>query len=131
MIEGIWAEELAQEWEHIKPAFENFAERSDGRWSVPYLVESVLTKQKQIWKVNDWQAVVVTSVGPNAEYVTMEAAYGSDMKDWYHELQEIVEMWAKEMGATRMFGMARPGWTKAFKAEGYKEIHREFVKELH
>lgn len=130
MIYGILAEDFARNWGNIKPAFENFAERSDERWTIPYLVEEVLAKRKQVWRVGDWRAVVITSVGPDHEYVTLEACYGEGYQDWYEELQSALEMWAKELGAKRMFGMARPGWTKAFKAQGYREIHREFVKEI-
>lgn len=130
MIEGVLSTDFAKNWPHIKPAFESFVSRSDGRWSLGYLIQAVFEKQKQVWKVNDWQAVAVTSVGPNGEYVTLEACYGERYQDWYAELEEEVERWAKSLGAKRMFGMARPGWTKAFKAQGYREIHREFVKEI-
>lgn len=117
-------------WEHIRPAFENFAERSDGRWTVDYLVGEVMNRQKQVWKINDWQAVALTSVGPEAAYVTMEAVAGSGHLDWYAEFEETVAAWAKALGAKRMFCMARAGWTKSLKAQGYKEIHREFTKEI-
>lgn len=130
MITGILSTELAENWEHIRPAFESFAERSDERWTVEFLAHEVLMRQKQVWKVNDWQAVAVTSVGPNADYVTLEACYGEGYQDWYAELEGELERWAKALGAKRMFGLARPGWTKAFKAQGYREIHREFVKEI-
>lgn len=130
MIDGILASEFAKNWEHIKPAFENFEARSDERWTIPYLVEEVMAKRKQVWKVNDWQAIAVTSVGPDHRYVTLEACYGEGYQEWYAELEGVLEAWAKALGAKRMFGMARPGWTKAFKAQGYREIHREFVKEI-
>lgn len=121
---------LADEWENIFPAFKSFEERSDGRWTVDYLINEVVRRHKQVWNVNDWQAVALTSVGPEAAYITMEACYGRDMGEWYAELEETIEAWAKALGARRMFGLARPGWTKAFKAQGYREIHREFVKEI-
>lgn len=130
MIAGVLSTDLMKNWQHVAAAFQSFEDRSDGRWTVPYLIEAVLMRQKQVWKVNDWQAVAITSVGPNAEYVTLEACYGQDHKEWYSELEGEIEAWAKSMGAKRMFGMARPGWTKAFRAQGYREIHREFVKEI-
>lgn len=130
MIEGIPAVDFAKNWERIRPAFQNFVDRSDERWSLDYLVGEVLRRHKQVWKVNDWQAIAVTSVAHDMSFVTLEACAGDGYLDWYAELEETLEAWARALGAKRMFGMARPGWTKAFKAQGYREIHREFVKDL-
>lgn len=130
MIEGVLSTDFMKEWDNIRPAFESFVDRSDKRWTMEFLIGSVMHRQKQVWKVNDWQAVAVTSVGPDGEYVTLEACFGEGYQEWYAELEETIKAWAKALGAKRMFGMARPGWTKAFKAQGYREIHREFVKEI-
>lgn len=130
MIEGVLSTKFLRHWDKIRPAFENFVERSDGRWTMDYLVDAVLTRQKQVWNVADWRAVLVTSVGPDGQYVTMEACYGEGWQDWYAEMEETVAAWAKALGAKRVFCLARPGWSKALKAQGYREIHREFVKEL-
>jgi hypothetical protein len=129
-VDGVLSTEFAQNWDHIRPAFESFVERSDERWTLEFLVQSVWARHKQVWRVNDWQAIALTSVAPDAEYVTIEACYGEGYQDWYAALEAKIEMWAKALGAKRIFVMARPGWVKPLKGQGYREIHRELVKEI-
>lgn len=114
--------------ERLRPFLQNFADRSDGRWTAEELETAIRCRDKQVWIAGDWQAVVLTEVGPT--WVTITHGAGEDRATWQVEMDATITAWAREMGKTHLFALTRPGWAKLGKMRGYREIHREFVKEI-
>lgn len=128
MIVGIPSHQIEAEWENIRPFFENFEKRSHGRWTVESLLRNVLSCQNQVFSVNNYQALVLTSVMP--ESVNIDACSGSGRKEWQDEVVDHITEWAKVLGKKYVISMARPGWSKFFVPKGFKEIHREYLIEV-
>ena len=126
MIRGVDAAEV--EWDRIEPFLKNFADRSHGFWTVRSLWDAIEAERKQVYVVDDYRAVILTSVGD--EYIRIEAAAGSDRESWQAELDDLMADWARASGRSRIFCLARPGWARFAKLRGYREIHREFVREI-
>lgn len=128
MIVGIPSRELGLVQDQVWPFLENFAERSLGRVTAEGLFEAIRVRDRQLWVLGDWQAVVLTSVG--RESVTIEHCAGTDREDWQQEVDETICAWARSLGKRRVFSLARPGWAKYARERGFREIHREWVKEI-
>ncbi len=128
MIHGILSGEAPMVRERIWPFLENFAQRSHGRWTPEDLFAAIRCADKQLWVVQDFQAVLLTSVGQ--DWVNIDHCAGSGRAGWQQAIDDEICAWARSMGKKRVFALTRPGWAKYGKLRGYREIHREFVKEL-
>lgn len=128
MIVGIPAAQYLDHRESVLPFLENFARRSLGRWTVDQLEVDVMARDRQIWNINDFQAVGMTSVG--AEAVNIEACSGVRRHEWQEEFDDTVKKWARSLGKKRIIATVRPGWARFGKARGYRETHREMTLEL-
>lgn len=128
MIKGIPSKEVHAEWEEIKPFLENFETRSHGRLSVDQMLRDILNLDRQVWRVNDYQALVLTSIYKDS--VNIDAVSGAGRKEWQSEVLDEMKQWAAHLGKKYVISMARPGWDKFFRSEGYKEIHREYMIEV-
>lgn len=128
MISGLPSSILPSVQAEIWPFLEGFAARSHGRWTADGIWKELMEHDKQAWLIGDWQAVCVTSVSNHAIHIV--ACAGVRRHEWQDKLDSALEEWARELGKSRIFAMTRPGWAKYGKKRGYKEIHREFVREL-
>ena len=128
MIRGILSSQILDEWEKIEPFFQNFAKRSQGRDTVDSILRDVLNRDRQVWSVNDYQALVVTSIYPDS--VNIIAVSGERRKEWQDEVLDEMQKWATSLGKKYVISMARPGWDKFFKSKSYREIHREYMIEV-
>lgn len=128
MIRGIPAADYHEYRDKIVPFFEGFAKRSLGRWTVDGLEADVANRDRQVWCINDFQALVLTSVGP--ESVNIDACSGVRRHEWQDEFDDIVRAWALQLGKRRIIALVRPGWARWGKTKGYREAHREMVMEL-
>ena len=126
MIAGV--EAAAVDWDRMEPFLKNFADRSHGRWTVHSLWQAIEAERFQAYVVDDYKAVALTTVGD--DYIRIEAAAGSDRESWQADLDDMMADWARETGRSRIFCLARPGWASFAKSRGYREIHREFVREI-
>ena len=128
MIVGIPSQCIEAEWSKIKPFFDNFEKRSHGRWTTEGLLQAVLNCRHQVFCVNNYQALVLTSIWPDS--VNIDACAGYGRREWQDEVVDHMMEWAKALGKTYVISTARPGWSKFFKPKGFKEIHREYLIEV-
>jgi len=126
-IEGVPPERVGE----IEVALRHFAMRSHERWDVETLALELVVGDRQAWVARDGDevlAVMLTRVKPEGVYI--DAAAGKDRHKWAAAFDAEMERWAMHHGAKRIFAMARPGWAREAKALGWREVHREFVKEV-
>lgn len=128
MIWGMQSENFERFKDRLMPFLQNFADRSGGRVKVEDLIERIKDTDSQVWVCGDFQAVAMTHIGP--EYVSIDYCSGTDRADWQDDLLSEVEAWAKHHGCQRVFIFGRPGWSKWAKSKGFKEAHREMVREF-
>lgn len=128
MIQGIPSAQYVEYRDEIMPFLQGFARRSLGRWTPEQLEMDIIKAKRQVWSIKDFQALCMTSVGPEA--VNIEACAGVRRHEWQEDLDNTLREWAKAMGKARIIALVRPGWAKFGKRQGYREAHREMVLEL-
>lgn len=128
MITGVLSTSFFAEEPHLRPFIENFAKRSLGRWTYEAYARAILGQEMQAWKIKDYQAVCLTTVGPEA--VNIEACAGIRRHEWQEELDDTLKAWARSLGKKRIIATVRPGWSKFGRSRGYREVHREMALEL-
>src|SRR5690606_37604547 len=125
MITGVLSAGLERHLPRLLPAFQSFASRSHSRWTVEQIIEEIRGQTVQVWICNDYQAVALTRVWPDA--VSIVACAGSDRGNWCAELEAEIRAWAKHLGKKHLLIDGRPGWSRWLKTIGYQEAHREMV----
>lgn len=128
MIWGLQVEELPEHLDRIAPFLVNFAERSHERATAVELYEKIAAKDMQVWVVDDFKAVCLTSVHPS--HVEINCCGGEDREEWADDLEFEIARWALYLGKKRVIMVTRPGWSKWAKTKGYKLAHVEMVREL-
>ena len=118
-------------WKDIEPFLQSVVDRSYGRWPIDKIEQDCITGQCQVWivKENDKLiSVVLTEIEPDS--VTIVAGVGTNRHKWQSKLLNAIEEWTKAIGKKYIIAITRPGWASLFKGKGYREIHREWVREL-
>lgn len=128
MIWGIHAADVPLYAGNLAPFLINFAEHSHARSTAIQLLEAVMREEMQVYVVDDFKAVCLTSVHP--EHIEINCCAGSDREDWQDELEAHVAEWAKAIGKKRVIMITRPGWSKWAKSRGYRLAHTELVREI-
>lgn len=128
MINGIPAAQYLDYREKVLPFLSKFAELSLGRATVESLEAAIGRRERQVWAINEFQAVCVTSLSP--ESVNIDFAAGVRRHEWQQELDEEMRKWARALGKKRVIAHVRPGWSKWGNSRGYKEAYREMVLEI-
>jgi hypothetical protein len=112
----------------LRPWLEHFAARSHGTTTAEALAVEIAEQMRQAWVCGDYQAVILTSVHPDA--VKIDFCAGSRRQEWQQDVDETVCAWARELGKRWVISLARPGWTAYARERGYRETHREWAKEI-
>jgi hypothetical protein len=116
----------------VKTLMESIVERSNGRYSVPGMLERFARGDWILWIV--WDGAVRAIVGTELyrdisgiKCCMIRFATGREAATWTHLLDEI-ETWARDEGCQRLDMIARKGWAKHL--PDYKMSHVFLEKDL-
>ncbi len=112
----------------LEPFLTGFAERGQNRVTAGELAQRIMDRDAQVWVVDDFTAVCMTSV--YQEFVEINFCAGTGREDWQDELETVIAAWARELGKGRLIMVTRPGWSKWAKMRGYALAHVELVRNL-
>lgn len=125
MIQGVPPAQFDDLWPRVRPFFENFASREYDATAPEEYAEDVKAARRQLWVVNDFQAVCLTYLSSDCVWITHCA--GLRRHEWQNEVVDHLQDWARALGKRKVVAQARPGWSKLLRTRGYKEAHREMV----
>lgn len=114
--------------DRLAPFLIDFAEHSHARSTGLQLLDAIMREDMQVYVVDDFKAVCLTSVHP--EHIEINCCAGTGRADWQDDLEAHVAEWAQAVGKKRLIMITRPGWGKWAKGKGYKTAHVELVREL-
>ena len=92
------------------------------------LLDQIMSEHMQVYVVDDFKAVCLTTVHP--DHIEINCCAGEDRTDWQDDLEAHIAEWARITGKERVIMIARPGWAKWAKGKGYRQAHVELVREL-
>ena len=128
MIWGMNASDVPAYAERLAPFLLNFAEKSHARTTAIQLLDQIQAEHMQVYVVDDFKAVCLTTVHP--EHVEINCCAGSDREEWQDDLEAHIREWALFLGKKRVIMITRPGWSKWAKTKGYRIAHTELIVEL-
>lgn len=128
MVSGIPAFDFYKHRDRILPFLANFAARDLDGTDVAEFEREILDRKRQVWSINDFQALALTCLTDEAVRITHCA--GVRRHEWQEEYDEEMRRWAHALGKKRIIATVRPGWSKWGRTRGYRERHREMVLEV-
>lgn len=128
MISGVPASDYPLLRARVLPFLENFASRDLDGFTVTDFEADILSRERQVWSIRDFQALALTCLTPKAVRITHCA--GVRRHEWQEAFDEEIRDWARSLGKVRVIGTVRPGWARFGKERGYREMHREMALEL-
>lgn len=116
MVDGIaWVrrEQVPQVWPFVKGKIAAACRHSDGTWEAIDVLERCLVGEMRMMLIGS-RAVAVAEViqYPRSLTVRVPIIGGAGMTDWLQNSLAFVEAWAREIGADRIEGCGRVGWTR-------------------
>ena len=129
---GVPADKIMQVWFKAEPLLKRVV-----TWETGHSLQSVLAKLQlgtmQLWIVNDFQAVIVTSINelPLYKVLWIQFTVGNDMNEWMDDCAVVIEAYAKHNQCVAIELSGRRGWEKIRKKfPGYKHVLSTFRKVL-
>tara|TARA_R100000908_G_C3732748_1_gene131591 strand:- start:410 stop:883 length:474 start_codon:yes stop_codon:yes gene_type:complete len=123
-------------WNQVRVHFVESIERSNGRWSMEHLLAALVSGQYQLWIAYDEEktinGVLATQViqYPCRSNLAMHFCGGVDFDNWYVDLLAEISKFAKESNCSALEGVARKGFWKWFKEDGFSKETPFYEKEL-
>ncbi len=109
MIWGILARDVPAYAERLAPFLLNFADHSHARTTAVQLLDAIMAEEMQVYVVDEFQAVSLTSVHP--EHIEINCCAGSERGEWQDDLEAHIGEWAEAIGKKRLIMITRPGWS--------------------
>ena len=128
MIKGVLAYQIPEQLSEIRSFLDKFEKISHGRVSSDLLLKDLLMRDRQLWVINDYQAVCLTSV--QHDTVCIDFCAGVRAKEWQGELENKIREWGRKLGKKKVVATGRKGWEKFGNTRGFKEVGRVYVSEI-
>lgn len=122
-------------WEKIGRMLEQACETNNGRLPVEALYQNLKNKDMQLWiSVSDKHQIECCCVTeiinyPNKKYCQVVIGTGSHFHNWVGFMRRI-EDWAKQQGCDGIQSIARKGWGRVLKEQGWQQTHIFIEKEI-
>ena len=114
-------------WEHVKGYLAGSIQYTYGRFELEDILTAITDHDHQLWvafdEERDYGAVVTNFMEyPRKKYVNLVFAGGVEGHRWKASMLELLQHWAYDNGCEGIESIGRPGWSKIFKHDGYKQI---------
>lgn len=105
---------------------EKAAEYTFGRYTAEDIKTSLTDYDHHLWVAFDNSGIkgaVVTNflTYPRMKVLSMTFCGGVELNKWKSPMLELLQRFARDTGCDKIEAVARKGWAKAFKDDGYKE----------
>ena len=113
--------EMLAEWDQVEPLLQRVLTRIDSGHTVDDVVTKIQYGDMQLWRVYEWQALVVTQITALPQHRVLSVVYlaGEGLKDWLAELTEALRHYAQQHSCKYVEAYGRDGWRKPTKPLGF------------
>jgi hypothetical protein len=118
-------------WDSVVKYVDLAADFTEGRYDTNDIREAIENGGHTLWVCYDpydgvvsIKGVVVTTfaVYPQKKLLFLEFIGGEDGFEWKDVMLETLRKWAADNDCVGIESVGRPGWSRVFKDEGYKQI---------
>lgn len=130
---GVQSSEIDGIWDDVKDRIADVLGRfSDDDYSLEDVYRQLISADAQLWTTTDKDAIYITQVLKKKSYqeVLVWMFHADELKEEHWELLEIIKMWAKQVGCTKVRVVVRPGFEKSLTKHGWKKRHVTMAQEI-
>jgi hypothetical protein len=126
-VSAVPNEHLATCWPHVETYLDGAAKRTYGRVKVTDIYNSIEEQGYQLWvafdESNKIKGAVVTEICnyPQRRVLSMTYCGGENLVEWKDPMLDLLRRYAADVGCDAIEAVARKGWAKVFKNDGYKD----------
>jgi hypothetical protein len=122
-------------WNQARHWLEPAVEIANGRWTMEHLCAAVMMGNTQLWIAFDdekvWGAVTTEVTRyPARTMLSMHFLGGESFEDWYGDMLDNLTRYAKDAGCDGIEGIARFGFWKWLKDDGFNKTSAFYEKEI-
>ena len=131
-IGGVAPEHLMPIWAKIEPILARVVKPETGH-SLDSVRMSLLSSHAQLWVVNDFQGVIVTTIEdrPTQRVLFTPFLAGDNMDEWLDDWIEVQDQYAQFHGCAAVEFSGRRGWNKIGESRPeWKPIRTIFRREF-
>ena len=126
-------EHAASAWNDVRHYLEPAVETANGRWTMEHLCASLTMGRTNLWIAFDDEkihGVMTTEViqYPAKLMLAMHFLGGEDFDSWYSEMLRHITRYGKDMGCDGIEGVARFGFWKWLKDDGFEKSSAFYEK---
>lgn len=127
-ITHVKPKDIPSTWPYVRNHIARACQYADGTLAAPDVLARLLAGEMMLWLMGD-KACACTEVirYPQSLTVRIPIIGGAGMRDWLKPFLATVEAWAKSIGADRMEGCGRKGWSRV---ADYKTVAHVVSKKL-
>lgn len=127
----ILPEHVVAIWSKVVGYIKLSTDYSYGRFEPEDVLDLILEGRYLLWiayEGSDIKGAVVTSVVqyPRKKFLYLMFCGGEDGFDWKEEMLKMLQCWAFDSQCDGIEANGRLGWSKIFKADGYKPLWQLF-----
>lgn len=117
---------------HLQPAIE----LTKGRWKADYILASLVLNEQQLWIVRNGKESIDGAITtqhtfyPEKTTLMVHFLGGVNFDEWYQELLDTMTNYARDSGCESIECLARGGFWKWFKEDGFEQSASYYEKEL-
>lgn len=118
-------EKVREVWKYAKPHLQSAIDLSHGRWTADYVLASLVLNEQQLWVVFNGKNQIIGAVTsqvatyPERTMLTIHFLGGDNFDEWYQGLLDTMTRYAKDTGCSGIECVARGGFWKWFKQDGF------------
>jgi hypothetical protein len=114
-------------WPRIFPHLSRAAEYTFGRYEPEDIFDAVISGQVHLWIVIDEDEIIGITVTrlwqyPRKKCLDMVFIAGDEGFSWKDAMLGVLQRWAYDNGCEVIESSGRPGFSRAFKDDGYKML---------
>lgn len=128
---------IDQIWDVVSPMLDKAVQRSNGRMQLMDLYHDLIDGEQTLWiALDDTEiigccTVMINKYGTGLTTLSYEYLGGADVGRWLGEGHRVLQMYAKEYGATRLeVPQGRKGWMPHLAKLGYRQSAIRYECEL-
>ncbi|QVJ07749.1 hypothetical protein S1R3Y_000041 [Vibrio phage vB_ValP_VA-RY-3] len=130
-------EQIISCWDEVLPFIQKAVDESNGELSADEVKRRVELKEVIIATIFDNGGLIAAisfeliTFPSGKKVLNIQGAGGSDMADWFEDIDKLANELAKKHDCTDVYIIGRKGWERQLKDLNYKHVHTVIGREVY
>lgn len=123
-------------WAQVAPMLEKATAMSEGRYNISDLARKLASGEFHLWIIFERRGEIIAAITstftwyPQSKALSGQFLGGARLSEWRDKFCNLFDSWGADNGCQIVEFTGRPGWARALKDNGYREIYRTYQRDL-